>query len=459
LLNYAVAFEDAKIRTHVERTLDKMAMGGIYDHIGGGFSRYSVDMLWKVPHFEKMLYDNGQLLSLYANAYAHFKKPLYKKAVYQTISWLSREMQANSGAFYAAIDADSEGEEGKFYCWTKDELEELLREKYTWAFDFYTINQRGYWEEDKYILLRTESDADFQRKMDWSPEEFERKCNELDQFLLDARSHRQRPLTDTKLLTSWNAMTIKGLVDAHAAFDEDEFLLLALKTARWIKNEQSDAEGLLFRNESSATSRIPGFLEDYAHTIQAFIALYQVTFDVEWLAQADSLTLKALDLFGHDESGMCYFSSKDMQLIARKMELTDNVIPSSNSVMAQNLYVLGILLSKKEYLKQSRQMLANICEGMEYHGSMYSNWSELFMRFVCAQYQIGITGNEFKKTLKGLRKEYLPQATFFGGNEVNMPLLEGKQNREETFIHLCTEGRCLLPTADVDLVLRQLKTM
>ena len=218
LLHYGVKYQNDKVLKHVELTLDKIALGGIYDQVGGGFSRYSVDMLWKVPHFEKMLYDNGQLLSLYSEAYKYFKKPLYKRIVYQTIAWLQREMLTKDGAFYSALDADSEGDEGKFYCWNKKDMKAVLGDDYNWVSNFYNLNERGYWEEEKYIPLRTESDMSFAHKMNWSLEEFELKISKINQQLLDERSHRIRPGTDDKCLTSWNAITIKGLCDAYSAF-------------------------------------------------------------------------------------------------------------------------------------------------------------------------------------------------------------------------------------------------
>lgn len=238
LLDYGIRTDHESVLKHVELTLDKMAMGGIYDQIGGGFARYSVDMLWKVPHFEKMLYDNGQLLNVYSKAYRALKKPLYKRIVDQTIMWLEREMMDGSGAFYSALDADSEGVEGKFYVWKEDELEEVLGADFAWVKDFYEVNQRGYWEEENYILLRTKSDMEFARSQGWSSEEFEQKIKVVNQQLLDHRSHRIRPGLDDKCLTSWNAMTIKGLCEAYKVFGEEEYLLLALKSARWIVGHQ-----------------------------------------------------------------------------------------------------------------------------------------------------------------------------------------------------------------------------
>lgn len=454
LLEYGVKYENSKVLKHVELTLDKMAMGGIYDQIGGGFSRYSVDMLWKVPHFEKMLYDNGQLLHLYAQAYNYFQKPLYKRVVYQTIEWLQREMLTKEGAFYSALDADSEGDEGKFYCWKPEELQELLGEDYVWVKDLYALNQRGFWEEDKYILLRTESDQEFARKMNWTNEEFEEAIAKLNQKLLDERTHRVRPGTDDKCLTSWNAMTLKGLCQAYSAFGEEEFLQLAHKNARWIVQSQLQEDGKLLRNYKNGKANIPAFLEDYAHVIDAFIDFYQITFDIQWLEIAQVLTQTALEHFHDSTSQMFYFTQSDTSLIARKMELNDNVLPASNSVMAHNLFKLGQLYSNKEYTKIAEQMLSNIYEGMEMYGSGYSNWASLLQHIVNDYYLLALVGKEVKEERKNLQHSYLPHVLFAGGNELNLPVLTDKKCTEETTMYVCYEGTCLLPTTKIDEALR-----
>ena len=454
LLEYGVKYENSKVLKHVELTLDKMAMGGIYDQVGGGFSRYSVDMLWKVPHFEKMLYDNGQLLHLYAQAYNYLRKPLYKRVVYQTIEWLQREMLTKEGAFYSALDADSEGDEGKFYCWKPEELQALLGEDYAWVKDFYAVNQRGFWEGEKYILLRTESDQEFARKMNWTNVEFEEAIAKLNQKLLDERTHRVRPGTDDKCLTSWNAMTLKGLCQAYSAFGEEEFLQLAHKNARWILESQLQADGKLLRNYKNGKANIPAFLEDYAHVIDAFIDFYQITFDIQWLEKAQILTQTTLEHFHDSTSQMFYFTQSNTSLIARKMELNDNVLPASNSVMANNLFKLGQLYSNKEYTKIAEQMLSNIYEGMEMYGSGYSNWASLLQHIVNDYYLVALVGKEVKEERKNLQHSYLPHVLFAGGNELNLPVLTDKKSTEETTMYVCYEGTCLLPTTKIEEVLK-----
>lgn len=454
LLEYGVKYENSKVLKHVELTLDKMAMGGIYDQVGGGFSRYSVDMLWKVPHFEKMLYDNGQLLHLYAQAYNYLRKPLYKRVVYQTIEWLQREMLTKEGAFYSALDADSEGDEGKFYCWKPEELQALLGEDYAWVKDFYAVNQRGFWEGEKYILLRTESDQEFARKMNWTNVEFEEAIAKLNQKLLDERTHRVRPGTDDKCLTSWNAMTLKGLCQAYSAFGEEEFLQLAHKNARWILESQLQEDGKLLRNYKNGKANIPAFLEDYAHVIDAFIDFYQITFDIQWLEKAQILTQTTLEHFHDSTSQMFYFTQSNTSLIARKMELNDNVLPASNSVMANNLFKLGQLYSNKEYTKIAEQMLSNIYEGMEMYGSGYSNWASLLQHIVNDYYLVALVGKEVKEERKNLQHSYLPHVLFTGGNELNLPVLTDKKCTEETTMYVCYEGTCLLPTTKIEEVLK-----
>ncbi len=380
LLEFAKNFKDKKVEQHVFLSLDKMLAGGIYDQIGGGFSRYSVDMEWKVPHFEKMLYDNAQLLALYSNAYKYSKNEEYKKMVYQTIDWLEREMKDDSGAFYSALDADTEGEEGKFYCWEKEELEVALGAHFAWVSEYYSINQRGYWEDKKYILLRSQSDEAFAKKRNWSKEELRKKVEQVNETLLNERNKRTRPGLDTKCLTSWNAMTITGLCAAYSAFVEKRFLDLAEKTALWIEKSQFKNKDTLYHNFAKNKACIDGFLEDYSFVISAFISLYQVSADLKWLNLARTLADKVVRDFMHPESKMCYFTTKTSTLIARKMDVHDNVIPSSNSVMAENFYLLGIYYKNEKWQDISKQMLANVYDGMEQYGAAYSNWALLLLR-------------------------------------------------------------------------------
>ena len=361
LLRYGTLGKDQFILDHVNLTLEKMAFGGIYDQVGGGFARYSTDALWKAPHFEKMLYDNGQLVSLYSEAFQATKNPLYKEIVDETLEFIERELTSTEGAFYSALDADSEGEEGKFYVWQKEELQTLLGDDFEWVKDYYNVNSKGLWEHGNYILLRKDGDEEFAKKQGWKTQELKQKVKVVNALLLKERNKRIRPGLDDKQLTSWNALMLKGYADAYRVFGNKEYLSAALKNADFILEKQKKKDGGLWHNHKEGRSTINGFLEDYCFTIEAFISLYQATFDKKWLDESDALAKYAIEHFHDSESGMFFFNSNaDPKLIARKMELTDNVIPSSNSSMAKGLFYLGHYLDNKKYLDISEQMLNNV---------------------------------------------------------------------------------------------------
>ena len=379
LLAHSKFFKDEKLQEYVRLTLDKMAFGGIYDQIGGGFTRYSVDMIWKVPHFEKMLYDNAQLMELYALGYEAFHVDAYRVIVEEIFTWLKREMKDDSGAYYSAIDADSEGEEGKYYCWNETELKSIILTDYPLFADYYSVSNRGFWEEDKYIPLKTQSDSEFTKKWNLDLEVLERKVADWKSVLLSERQKRVAPGLDHKCLTSWNAQLIKGMCQAYNSLRQEEFLIEARKIGKWMLSNQLHSSDHLYHVNTNGIPSIHGFLEDYAHAIDAFMQLYQRTGELSWLEQANKWALLVEEEFMHPESKMCYFTSNDSQLVVRKMEIHDNVIPSSNSVMARNFYRLGTYFREERWLENARQMLANMYDGMETYGSGYSNWAQLLL--------------------------------------------------------------------------------
>jgi len=459
LLRYGVWKNNESLLNHVRLTLDKMAQGGIYDQIGGGFARYSVDMLWKVPHFEKMLYDNAQLVSLYAQAYRFEPKPAWKRVVYQTMEWLEREMLSPSGAFYSAMDADSEGVEGKYYVWTKAELQATLGADYDWVKDWYSVNGKGFWEDDNYILLRDEADERFAARMHWTMDELEAHVSRINRVLRDERSHRVKPGLDDKCLTSWNAMMLKGCVDAYNTFGDEAFLTLALKNARWIRDVQRQPDGSLKRSFKNGKSTIDAFLEDYAHAIAAFIHLYQATFDETWIDMATEWLEFTIAHFRDKDSGMFYFTGDDTTLIARKMELNDNVIPASNSVMASNLFLLGKLLNHASYTEMAHQLLSNVYEGMEQYGSGYSNWANVALHFIQPFAEVCITGPQSLEHLRVIAKNYLPHVIFAGGESGTLPLLTDRVVPGKDQIFVCHSNRCMAPETEVSRVIETLQSL
>ncbi len=451
LLRFAGQAKNKNLMKHVSLTLDKMAMGGIYDQAGGGFARYSTDMLWKVPHFEKMLYDNGQLVSLYSEAFQATGKTLYREVVYQTLDFIAREMTADNGAFYSALDADSEGEEGKYYVWTEIELKKILGDDFLWFADYYSVNSIGHWEHGNHILLRRETDEVIARKYDMTTEQLHDRISKAQSLLLSIREKRIKPGLDDKTLTSWNAMMLKGYADAYNVFGEKEFLLAALKNARFIRDVQLRGDGGLFHSWKKGKSTINGFLEDYAFAIDAFLSLYQVSFDGEWLSLAKKLCEYVFIHFSDESSGMFFFTSdEDPALIARKSELSDNVCPSSNSVMAKNLFYLGHYFGKTEWIQRSERMLRQLKQEMIGYGAGYSNWMQLALHFVFPFREVAIVGNSVDKTRAEFRHHYLPNQIFAGSpGPSDLPLLQNRFVENKTLIYVCENNACELPVENV----------
>ena len=439
LLNYSHLFNNETVRKHVKLTLDKMAQGGIFDQIGGGFSRYSVDVLWKVPHFEKMLYDNAQLIELYSTAFNLYGELSYKQVVEQTFEWLLREMRSESGGFYSALDADSEGEEGRFYCWNISELKSVLKSDFNWVKNYYSINPDGFWEDDKYILLKRKSDQDFAVEMDWTIPELSAKTAEINQKLLVHRQNRIAPGLDNKCLTSWNGLLVSALCQAYNSFSNNAYLAAALQTGEWLFASQMDKKDRLFHNYTQSKANIPGFLEDYACCIDAFIKLYQTTKDSKWLLSAERLTKTVENEFMHPESKMCYFTSSDNQLIARKMEVHDNVMPSSNSVMAKNFWMMGHYFQHENWVNYARQMLANATEEMESYGPGHSNWALLYLMELKGPIEItNLDALTFNLNHHGI----YPRERVILNYHKEIPI---GSNHSENGIFICTNGTCFPP--------------
>jgi len=451
LLKYGHLANNKQVLDHVELTLDKMAFGGIYDQLGGGFSRYSVDKLWKTPHFEKMLYDNGQLVSLYAAGYLKFKKPLYKEIVFESLDFVERELMEENGAFYSALDADSEGEEGKFYVWNKTELEIFTRQDFEIFKDYYNVNSKGFWEHGNYILLRKRTKKEIAKKHKISIEKLETKIQNWKSILMAERDKRIRPGLDDKSLTSWNGLMLKGYVDAYMTFGEEKHLEVALKNANFIVSKQMHADGRLWHSYKKGRSTINAYLEDYAILSSAFISLYEATFDEIWLNRAEQLVNYSLEYFYDKNSGMFYFTSRlDPELIARKMEINDNVIPASNSVMANVLYDLGTLLDKQEYKQKAIIIANNVKPDMGKYASAYANYASLILKEISPYYEVAIVGKEAHKKALEFNREYHPNKLLLGSNKrSSMDLLKGKYLQGSTMIYVCEDKVCQLPTTSI----------
>ena len=464
LLREAYQNNHLQLQQYVNITLTKIAYGGVFDHVGGGFSRYSVDDKWHVPHFEKMLYDNAQLVSLYSDAYLATKNTLYKEVVYGTIDFIERELTNNDGTFFSSLDADSINkkgklEEGAFYVWTKEELKGLLGDDFQLFSNYYSINDYGFWEHNNYVLIRKDSEEAIIKKHNITPGYLKEKINYWKSVLLKEREKRDRPRLDDKILTSWNALMTKGYADAYRVFNEERFLKAALKNAQFIITTQSKEDGGLNHSYKEGKSTINGYLEDYATTIDALIAIYENTLEEKWLQHARNLINYTLDNFFDEKSNMFFFTSnQDTALVSRTIEYRDNVIPASNSIMAINLFKLSQYYSNASYEKTAMTMLNNMLPELEKYPSAFSNWLDLMLNYTNNYYEVAIVGENAKEKLIALNKTYIPNKLIAGSNlENDLPLLKGRYSEDKTRIYVCVNKACKFPVVEVDKAIDLMK--
>jgi uncharacterized protein YyaL (SSP411 family) len=464
LLRNGIKNKDKQILDYVYLTLDNIAYGGVYDHIGGGFSRYSTDMKWHVPHFEKMLYDNAQLVSLYSQAYKATKNPLYEEVVKETLEYIKKEMTHQDGAFYSSLDADSvsedgELEEGAYYVFNKEELKLQLKEDFSLFSEYYNITNYGKWEKGNYVLIRKKSDQEIIDEFSISQEELNQKKKNWKQLLLAYRNNRAKPRLDDKSLTSWNALMIKGYVDAYKAFQVPEYLNAAQTNAQFLIDHQLQENGALNHSYKDGKSTINGYLEDYAAAIDAFIALYEVTLNEFWINKANELAAYTFENFFDAEKNMFYFTSKeDEKLVARNFEYRDNVIPASNSMMAKNLLILSHHFDNKKYLSTASKMLHNVQPEIESYPSGFSNWLDLMANFQDNFYEVVVVGKDASKKIAELNARYLPNILIAGSTSGSKkPLLNYRYINGETLIYVCVNNSCKLPVSDISEALNFIK--
>jgi len=442
-------------------TLDKMADGGIYDHLAGGFARYSTDAEWKVPHFEKMLYDNGQLVSLYAHAYQATGKEHYAEVVRQTIAFAESALSDKNGAFYASLDADTEGEEGLTYIWTRSEITEALEnEKLADAFsDYYSVTKNGNWEGHN-ILYRRKNATTLAQKHGYKSEMALRDAMKAAaQKLLAVRADRPQPGLDDKALTAWNSLMISGYTDAFRALGDEAYRDRAIKAGRFLRKEVMEDGGRLDRNFKDGNSAINAFLDDYALMAQACIDLYQISFNEEWLSTAKQLIDYAGEHFYAEKTGLYnYTSDLDPALISGNVPINDQKIPSGNSVMARALHQLGILTANDEMKDRARRMTALMQSALRSNGSrFFANWSRLALELLEPTFEVAILGADAGAMRGQMSKTYHPNALFLGGSkEGDLELLTNKLVPGETTIYVCLDKVCQLPVNDPELALEQL---
>jgi uncharacterized protein YyaL (SSP411 family) len=454
-LRYGFLAKDEEVLKHAHFTLKKIASGGIYDQVGGGFARYSVDSRWHIPHFEKMLYDNALLVSLYCEAYQQRPTPLYKRVVYETLAWVKREMTNTEGAFYSSLDADSDGVEGKYYTFAQQEITEVLGEDAPLFIDYFQVTEKGNWLEENTNVLELIEDADtLARDAGYSELEWDNYLKEIKLKLFHYREKRNRPALDNKIICSWNAMMIKAYIDAYRVFQEDEFLESAKTASIYIDKELFNENGDLLRQPAFNGKEIVGFLDDHAFYIEVLITLYETTFQIDYLEKARMLIDKVLIDFKHDNDTAFNFTSHHAEkLIANKKDIMDDVIPSSNSVLIRQLFKLGLFFDNDSYRSVAMQVLINVFPQIKTYPSAFSNWSIQILEEVFGLNEVAITGPDYQQNREELDKHYLPNKITMGGQNENLPLLHGRIDASNK-IYVCKNKTCSLPVSNIPELLK-----
>jgi len=458
LLRYWKNIRIKKSLEMVENTLEKIAKGGIYDHLGGGFHRYSVDDRWLIPHFEKMLYDNALLSRTYFEAYQATRKEMYRGVAQEILNFVLREMKSPEGGFYSTQDADSEGEEGKFYVWSRDQIKEILgKENGTPFCAYYGVTSQGNFEGKSCVLNIVSSLEKVSELYGITIPELKKLLEEGRGKLYAEREKRVRPRRDEKILTSWNGLMISSFVDGFKITGDEPYLNGAKKAASFILQEMRK-EGYLMRVFHQGKCQRKGYSEDYAFLIQALIDLYEATFEVEWLKEADDLNRRMIHQFWDERNGGFFFTGKENEsLIARSKNPYDNAIPSSNSVAVFNLVRLGYLTGEESLKQEAEQILQLFYNFLSEHPSGFTHMLSGLSFFFNPE-EIGIIGSKNDLITQSLVKEiylaYLPnkilslkdpQELIEGGW---FPFLREKGDVEVPTAFVCKGFTCLPPVKD-----------
>ena len=457
LLKYHFHTSDQSILDHVLFTLKKLEEGGIYDQLGGGFARYSTDNKWMVPHFEKMLYDNAQLVSLYSQAYLYTREEHLKDTVVETLDFMQREMMSEENLFYSSIDADNEEGEGAYYTWTRKEVDYILHSTSDIVGDYFGIESEGNYE-GKNVLTKNMTLDDLADKYRLSVSKVKDIIQEGKRTLWERREKRSRPATDRKVITSWNALAVKAFIDGYRATGKGKYLRVALNSAEYLIGYQLQSDYRLSRIYIDGKSSVNGFLDDYAFLIDVLLDLYQITFDAKWVDWAYKLTEYAMRNFSDARSSLLnYISEPDEQLISNKTEVIDSVMPSCNSLFAKNLFVLGHYFYTDSYIERARKMLASANTMIPRNPLYFSNWLNLMLWFIHPPYEVAIVGRKSEEYRKRFETLYHPGMILAGGtHEGNLPILKDRFKLGKTQIYICQGQVCQKPLNNVDEAIQQI---
>ena len=428
-------------------SIDKMIAGGIHDQLGGGFSRYSTDNEWLAPHFEKMLYDNALLISVIADAFQITANPTYSKTIQDCIAFIERELTSEEGGYFSALDADSEGVEGKFYTWSLAEIQELLKDDAVIFCKYYQIENAGNWEHTNILWVR-DSPEDFARLNGLELAEFEKLIERSKKILFEARTKRVRPSLDDKILLGWNALMNTAYSKAYAALGIESYKEIAKRHMLFLEKNFSQSDGKWFHTYKNGQAKQSAFLDDYAYLIQALIHLQEITGDGSYLLKSQELMEMAIAHFKEEETGFFYFThDQQNDVIIRKKEIYDGATPSGNSIMASNLLYLSKVFDRREWVLLAQRLSNTLQENtIKYPGS-FGIWASILQLYCFEVMEIAITGRDFEKNLPTVMKKYIPNKIIQSGetNFSNFPLLANRETAIPVAFYICKNFTCLRP--------------
>jgi len=456
-------FKEKKYLDFVDLTLKNIAYGGINDHIEGGFHRYTVDSIWHIPHFEKMLYDNAQMLSLYSKAYKRSNKKVFKNQIDNIFNFLENNLTNQDGLIFSSISAvteiGSEKVEGDYYVWDKQKIRDLLSKDFDLFQEYFNINGKGLWEKNKYVLKRENDDEYFTKKFNISQKKLETKISQSINILRTSRKNREKPITDKKILTSWNALTIIGLSDAYKSTGDKKYIEKAKNIIEAIEKSLLNDDLILKRSLSISNEGI-FFLEDYSYLISAYINLYQSTFDYTYIDKAEDLTKKTLLLFKADNSSFLKFSSDQSLLFSDNLFVNqDAVMPSANSVMCKNLFLLSHYTGNRNLSKTGKSMLTEISNEMINNSLDYMNWMNVALDYNDSFYEVVISGKKSFEMAQKITEMYLPNILIAASKtDSDKYLLKNRYIKGDNLIYVCVDNTCKFPVNDVKKALELITT-
>ena len=444
-------------------SIDKMLMGGIYDHVGGGLARYSTDKEWLAPHFEKMLYDNALLLVVICDAFQLTGAKKYEDAIRKTIGFINKELTHSEGGFFAALDADSEGEEGKFYVWQKDEIENVLGADAAIFCAFYDITDQGNWE-GKNIPRILESADEFVEKNQLDRKEFETKIQAGLNKLYAVREQRVRPSLDDKIILGWNALMIKAIAHAAIVLNDDGYGDIAERNFNFLQKHftKTNREAELFHTYKNGSAKYPAFLDDYAYLISAGIQLYQLTFSEKYLQASKQYCEYVIDNFSDEEQLFFYFTSRHQQdVIVRKKEIYDGATPSGNAVMAENLQTLSLIFDLPAWSTRASEMMASLSPTIIKYPGSFGIWAALLMQQLTGVNEVAVTGEHSIAWAREIQTTYIPNLAVMASASANdgFPMLAGKEFKQGTQIYLCRNYSCDAPVFETGSLLKKINSI